>query len=473
MLGFNGGIIGTANTVFTGTKSNDPNYSDVSLLLNGNDFTDSSRHDHTLSNTNITVDTTTKKYGTGSLEFSTSAYGTFPHDTSFDIGTGDFTIEAWVYPQNSGTRGIAHNHPSYTGGGFTFWIRTSDNKLVIENFTNGSSSNINIVSGTSVSNGTWAHVAYSRSGGTGYLFVNGNQEGTHQDSRNLTNNSAFYIGAAEGTNYRGIGYIDDLRFTVGVARYTSNFTPPTAQLPDGETGTFTSGLWTSSDYIKQIRNELWPGLILPIVTDGLVVHLDAGNSASYPGPGSGTTWYDLSGNGNDATLYNTPTHNASTNGGIFSFNNSQSEYATIPGNYSTTTSTVIAFARYTNTSSNGRVISANNNWLMGWWSNQIDYYHAEGWVSSSSGSTGTTDWICYAATGDYSADQWELYKNGTSFVGPNANGSQGPNTINLARSGQYGQYADCKIGVVLVYNRILTASEITQNFNALKGRYGL
>ena len=237
------------------------------------------------------------------------------------------------------------------------------------------------------------------------------------------------------------------------------------------TTSLASGLWTGLEQCDSIRREIWPGFVPPIVTDGLVVHLDAGNSNSYPG--SGTTWYDLSGNGNDATLYNTPTHNASTNGGIFSFNNSQSEYAIIPGNYSTTTSTVIAFARYTNTSSNGRVISANNNWLMGWHANNIDKYYAEGWVSSTSGSTGTTDWICYAATGNYSADQWELYKNGTSIVGPNANGSQGPNTINLARSGQYGEYADCEIGVVLVYNRILTASEVTQNFDALKGRYGL
>ena len=236
------------------------------------------------------------------------------------------------------------------------------------------------------------------------------------------------------------------------------------------TTSLASGLWTGLEQCDSIRREIWPGFVPPIVTDGLVVHLDAGNSNSYPG--SGTTWYDLSGNGNDATLYNTPTHNASTNGGIFSFNNSQSEYAIIPGNYSTTTSTVIAFARYTNTSSNGRVISANNNWLMGWHANNIDKYYAEGWVSSTSGSTGTTDWICYAATGNYSADQWELYKNGTSIVGPNANGSQGPNTINLARV-YFGEYADCEIGVVLVYNRILTASEVTQNFDALKGRYGL
>ncbi|AGH31520.1 hypothetical protein SWZG_00007 [Synechococcus phage S-SKS1] len=467
---YNGGRIGSNNDPFTGTKSDDPNYSNVSSLLNGNDLTDGSSHAHALSNTNITVNTTTRKYGTGSLYFSTSAYGTFPHDSSFNIGSGDYTIEAWVYPQNSGTRGIAHNHPSLTGGGFTFWINGS-NKLVIQNFSNGSNSNNNMTSTTSVANGAWAHVAYCRSSVTGYLFVNGNLESTHTDSTNLTNNSAFYVGAAEGSNYRGIGYIDDLRFTVGVARYTSNFTPPTAQLPGGETGTFASGLWTGLEQCDAVRREVWTGLVPSIVTDGLVLHLDAGDSASYPG--SGTTWTDLSGNGNDATLYNTPTHNASTNGGIFSFNKSQSEYAVIPGNYSTTTSTVIAFARYTNTSSNGRVISANNNWLMGWHANTIDKYYAEGWVSSTSGSTGTTDWICYAATGNYSADQWELYKNGTSFVGPNAGGSQGPNTINLARSGQWGEYADCEIGVVLVYNRILTASEVTQNFDALKGRYGL
>jgi hypothetical protein len=257
MIGFNGGLIGKTNEPFTGAVSDDPNYSNVSLLLNGNDLTDSSSHNHTLSNSNITVDTTTKKYGSGSLKFSTSAYGTFPHDTSFDIGTGDFTIEAWVYPQNTGTRGIAHNRPSFTGGGFTFWVSTNS-QLVIQLFTNGSSSGDSLVSTTTVPNGTWAHVAYSRSGGTGYLFVNGNLEGTNTDSRNLTNNSAFYIGVAEGSNYRGIGYIDDLRFTVGVARYTSNFTPPTAQLPGAETGTFASGLWTLREQCDAVRREVWP-----------------------------------------------------------------------------------------------------------------------------------------------------------------------------------------------------------------------
>lgn len=209
----------------------EPYFDDVSLMLHGDDLTDSSVHDHALSNNSISVSTATKKYGTGSLYFSTSAYGTFSHDTSFDIGTGDYTIEAWVYPQNSGTRGIAHNHPSLYGGGFTFWIG-NDSKLRIQNFTNGNSSATTIIATTTTPNGTWAHVAYSRSGGTGYLFVNGNLEGTHTDSRNLTNNSGFYVGAAEGALYRGIGYIDDLRFTVGLGRYASDFTPPQRALPE-------------------------------------------------------------------------------------------------------------------------------------------------------------------------------------------------------------------------------------------------
>jgi len=70
-----------------------------------------------------------------------------------------------------------------------------------------------------------------------------------------------------------------------------------------------SGLWTLEEQSVAIRNELWTGLVPSIVTDGLVLHLDAGDSASYPG--SGTTWTDLSGNGNNGTLFGTPSYTAS------------------------------------------------------------------------------------------------------------------------------------------------------------------
>jgi hypothetical protein len=487
---YNGGRIGSNNKPFSGTVSNDLNYSNVSLLLNGNGtngsttFTDSSSYGHTLINTNITVNTTTKKYGTGSLYFSTSAYGTFSHDTSFDIGTGDYTIEAWVYPQSSGTRGIAHNHPSLTGGGFTFWIN-SNSKLVIQNFTNGSSSATNIVATTTTPNGTWAHVAYSRSGGTGYLFVNGNLQGTHTDSTNLTNNSAFYIGVAEGTLYKGIGYVDDLRFTVGVARYTSNFTPPTAQLPGGETGTFASGLWTLEEHSVAIRKELWPGLITGIVTDGLILHLDAGDSSSYPG--SGTTWSDLSGQGNNATLTNGPTY-SSADGGSIVFDGSN--------DYVTTGNELDPVA-------DGLFADSSSSWSVTSWFNSDTVASGDRAITGKGGGTGSSaTYVTYQSSGNLnvrlrggtittvssiSANTWyqvtvtwdgttaKSYLNG-AFTTNLAVGTASKQTNNFcigATASGVNNFFDGKISFTSVYDRALTAAEVTQNFDALKGRYGL
>jgi formylglycine-generating enzyme required for sulfatase activity len=206
-----------------------------------------------------------------------------------------------------------------------------------------------------------------------------------------------------------------------------------------------------------------------IVTDGLVLWLDAGTKPSYPG--SGTTWTDLSGNNNNGTLVNGPIY-SSTNGGIINFDGSN--YVSVPINLSTSNHTIIAIARWTG-GNNKRVISSNSgNWLLGWWNGQTNKYFAEGWVSASGGGTAETSWICYAGTGNYWGDSWELYRNGVSIVGPNDVGAQGPNGIRLGGSGLYpGESSACEVGLVLAYNRVLSAAEILQNFNALKSRFGL
>jgi hypothetical protein len=205
-----------------------------------------------------------------------------------------------------------------------------------------------------------------------------------------------------------------------------------------------------------------------IVTDGLVLWLDAGTKPSYPG--SGTSWTDLSGNNNNGTLTNGPTFN-SDNGGIINFDGID-DYVSVSINLSTSNNTIIAIARYSGTISR-RVISSNSgNWLLGWWQGQTNKYYAEAWVSPDTGGTAETSWICYAGVGNYISDSWELYRNGVSIVGPNNLGGQGPNGIRLG-----GWIADesstCQVGVVLAYNRVLSAAEVLQNFNALKSRFGL
>ena len=111
-----------------------------------------------------------------------------------------------------------------------------------------------------------------------------------------------------------------------------------------------------------------------------------------------------------------------------------------------------------------------NNWLMGHWSNSTENYYAEGWVSTPGSGPSDTNWRIYSALGDVSGDSYSLYVNNSLSVGPNNGGSQGPNGIFINNGGEpsTGQFS-----FVLMYNRILTAAEMTQNYNYFKGRFGL
>lgn len=206
-----------------------------------------------------------------------------------------------------------------------------------------------------------------------------------------------------------------------------------------------------------------------VVTNGLVLALDAGNLRSYPG--TGTTIFDLSGNNNHGTLVNGVGFSTS-NGGILTFDG-VNDYVTVTLDLRNTTYSIMAIARYTGTQ-NRRVISSNSgNWLMGWWAGQTNKYFAEGWVSPELGGTAETSWISYVATGNQPADSWALYRNESLIVGPNANGVNGPNGIRLGGTGSFNEYAACQVGYVLAYNRVLTATEVAQNFNATRGRFGI
>lgn len=206
-----------------------------------------------------------------------------------------------------------------------------------------------------------------------------------------------------------------------------------------------------------------------IVTSNLIACFDPGNPRTYPG--TGTTIYDASGNGYTGTLTNGPTYSA-VNGGVFVLDG-VNDYIDIPINMSATNYTIVGAARYVVAA--GRTFSAkNNNWLMGHWNGTTENYYAEGWVSGVGAGASDTNWRIYAATGNIASDVYGFYVNGVAQSVPTpSGGSQGPNGFALGSVGGTGEFSNSQIGFMLVYNAVLTADQIIQNFNAYRGRYGI
>lgn len=211
-----------------------------------------------------------------------------------------------------------------------------------------------------------------------------------------------------------------------------------------------------------------------IVTNGLIHYFDAANPKSYPG--SGTTWNNLIGSTN-GTLVNGATF-SSVNGGVIVLSGApNNQYIDIPINLTNSTYTIMGAARYVTNPGGitaGRTFSAkNNNWLMGHWNGLNENYYAENWVTAAGAGTADLNWRTYAATGNYSSDSWSFYVNGILNTGPNTLGTNGPNGFAIGSIGGTSEFSNSHISNLLIYNRVLSTTEILQNHNALKSRYGL
>lgn len=207
-----------------------------------------------------------------------------------------------------------------------------------------------------------------------------------------------------------------------------------------------------------------------IPTSGLVLCLDAANTKSYPG--SGNTWYDSSGAGNHMTLFNSPAF-SSANNGVLQFDG-VTQYGSIVGlNYSTSTFTIVGAARYSGTTKGRVITSVTNNWLFGHYSGATERYYAEGWIYQAGAND--NNWRIYAATENYAADLRSFYVNNEAKAIDSTLGSQGFNGLSIGRwgTGAGSQFSTCEVSYIAIYNRILNTDELSQNFNAIRGRYGL
>lgn len=200
--------------------------SGTSLLLN---FTNGAIFDNAMMNDletvgNAQISTSVVKYGTGSMSFDgTGDWLLTQNNLTIGFGTGDFTVEFWINPTN-----WSNTYAGVIGGQNTnsLWIGKNTSNFVLR-----ASNNTDLVSyGTMPTTGTWTHIAITRSGTTARMFYDGTQVASATTGHNFVN-AAFYIGQDGGGN-AFTGYLDDMRITKGYARYTANFTPPTAAFKD-------------------------------------------------------------------------------------------------------------------------------------------------------------------------------------------------------------------------------------------------
>lgn len=217
----------------------DPYFSNVSLLLhmdgtNGSTtFTDSSPSPKIITRTGATIATSQSKFGGASGYFSSSADRlTAPSSSAFEFGSGDWTVELFIYPLTLSGFHVLVDRGDYTN--FSPWLIGQNNATIrLACTASGSSWSVDFVTGNVLSASTWHHIAVTRSGNVFRIFVNGVQQGTQTVSMtHAASTFPMQIGNDNGNTYYYSGYMDEVRITKGVARYTSGFSVPTEAFPN-------------------------------------------------------------------------------------------------------------------------------------------------------------------------------------------------------------------------------------------------
>ena len=217
-----------------------------------------------------------------------------------------------------------------------------------------------------------------------------------------------------------------------------------------------------------------------IVTDGLVLCLDAASKRSYPG--TGTTWTDLKG-GNNGTLTNGPTFDASNGGSIvFDGSDDRVDCTSPPEIDSISEITMIAWVRYSGIGTYPKIMSrghqaatdlnrgVNNNDLHFFYANSSQVTHSD-YFSGTTGSINlSSGWVCVAVT---SGNVVKFYKNSDLVYtsGSVTTNTGTGSTLVLGNRPGGGRNFNGKMGVATIYNRALSADEIRQNYLATKERY--
>ena len=215
-----------------------------------------------------------------------------------------------------------------------------------------------------------------------------------------------------------------------------------------------------------------------IPTNGLQLYLDAGNASSYPG--SGTSWNDLSGNGRNGTLTNGPTY-SSADGGSIVFDGSN-DYVQCTGSLTVTAATFVTWIRRNGNQGqyDGILFSRGSNTTgMNFQSSNQLGYHWNDAGNTYNWQSGLTipnlTWCMIAVSVTSTAATAYLCQSGGTTTATNTvnHSSSNLNDIKIALDDAAARYFNGNIATAQLYNIALSAAEISQNFNALRGRYGV
>ena len=466
-------IAGGTVSMAKGTAT-DPYFANVSLLLNGDSFTDLSSNALTVTpQGNAAIVSGQGPFGGPAMAFDGDGdYLSTGASAGFAFGTGDFTIEGWVYIAASTLSyptlfvatyggGTKHITVRYGDSGFGYRLQVAVDDSALENVY---SANIP----QSLYLDQWVHVAFTRASSVCKLFVNSSQQNLASGISSSYDISSFTSGddissvtsSSIGENFNGL--IGPLRITKGIARA---ITVPTAPFPTTQ----------ATD----------------VVTSGLTLYLDAGNTASYPG--TGTTWTDLSGNGNNGTLVNGVGY-SSANGGALVFDGTN-DYATLPTDLITHLGgEPFTICVWFKKSGSGIILGQQKDLYIGSTTFYVPAISITtdgklatscflGTVVEQSFSSTLSDNTWYFACVTYSSGYQYSYLNGSLYatlakgVNPTFTGpflySLGGGTADSENWFVPNPFLNGSIGAFATYARALTATEITQNFNALRGRFGL
>jgi hypothetical protein len=420
----------------------------------------------------------------GSLVFNGNPYIT----RSSALNTGqNFSVTAWIYPTALGARNavVGNGYPFTTDNGWLFCICDNNFSLFQALFLSIGQNNALVISNSYVFQlNKWAHIACSVSGGGSSIkfYVNGVETSygfTSVSGRTISYaDNEFNIGRRHSsTPERFVGNISQVQIyntTLTAAEIAQNYNA------------------TKNRYIN----------VLPPVNDSLILNLDAGNRASYAG--TGTTWYDLSGNNLNGTLINGPTYSGTGTSTIITTDGTD-DYIEVLDNslldFGANNFTVEYWFKKLSTTTGYDNIWGVNKWNVGGGGAGTNEWALE----IGQGSSGTGDFVAFAVesgsttyatsyfnltnaltqyhqlVGIRSGNKLELYLDGSQLysntpagftTSVSVNNISGRN-LRIANAALNNLYTNTSSAVVRIYSKALSSTEILQNFNFYRSRYGI